>query len=105
MQIKKNFTGVQIFKIFFLQIGCNKPLNLPKIPSMKNLAFVMLLSLSFITSRAQNLYIPRDIKRAYNNGTRSITGIPATNTGKTTGTIQYLSRRFRPTGTLKVPSK
>ena len=43
---------------------------------MKNAVFAMMLFLFSITSKAQNLYMPRDIQRAYNNGTRSMNGRP-----------------------------
>ncbi|HWB64177.1 MAG TPA: hypothetical protein VG603_11740, partial [Chitinophagales bacterium] len=47
---------------------------------MKKLLFVpVLLCLLFVQSKAQNLYIPRDVKKAYENQTRSTDGKPGKN--------------------------
>ncbi len=40
--------------------------------------YLLLLTLAFgmVTAQGQSLYIPRDVKKAYTNGTRSMTGMP-----------------------------
>ena len=46
---------------------------------MKKIIVFAIIALAFLSVRSQGLYMPRDIKAAYKNGTRSMDGKPGKN--------------------------
>jgi hypothetical protein len=72
-----NYLHIHLLK--FLRIFAKSHMAINSIERMKRIFLLFVIVISLKSIRAQDLYMPRNIKNAYTKGTRSLTGAPGVN--------------------------